>query len=55
MDVTGPYLTAGEIYTVKMHVPKDAEDAKSTLDYWSQEGCTSYRAYMDAPRGFEPR
>lgn len=50
MDVTGPYLTAGEMFTTKMQMLKDAADAKRTVDYWSQEGVTSYKAYMGITR-----
>ncbi len=50
MDVTGPYLTAGETFTAKMQVLKDPADAKRTVDYWSQQGVTSFKAYMGITR-----
>jgi enamidase len=50
IDVSGPYLTAGPLFTVKMLVLKDAVDAKRTVDYWAGTGVTSFKAYMGITR-----
>lgn len=50
IDVTGPYLTAGEQFTAKMGVLKDAADAKRTVDFWAGSGVTSFKAYIGITR-----
>jgi enamidase len=50
MDVTGPYLTSGEVVTYKMQILKNAADATRTVDYWAQQGVTSFKAYMGITR-----
>jgi imidazolonepropionase-like amidohydrolase len=48
--VTGPYLEGPGAFTPQMHVLKDAEDARRTVDYWADEGVTSFKAYMHITR-----
>ena len=50
MDVTGPYLNGPGLPIPAVHVLKDADDAQRTVDYWSDEGVTSYKAYMQITR-----
>jgi len=50
IDVTGPYLDAGEIFAPKMMKLKDAADARRTVDYWAAEGVTSFKAYIGITR-----
>ncbi len=50
IDASGPYLEGRGAYTVKMQVLKDPADAARTVDYWAQEGVTSFKAYMNIPR-----
>lgn len=50
MRVTGPYLEGPGAFTLQMHELKDAEDARRTVDYWADEGVTSFKAYMTITR-----
>jgi len=50
IDVTGPYLDAGDIFAPKMMKLKDAADARRTVDYWAAEGVTSFKAYIGITR-----
>ena len=45
IDVTGPYLQGGSTYTEDMHVLNGPADATRTVDYWADEGVTSFKAY----------
>ena len=45
LDVTGPYLEGKGTFAVQMHELSDAADAARTVDYWAQEGATSFKAY----------
>ncbi len=47
MRVTGPYLEGKGAYTPQMHELKDADDARHLVDYWADEGATSFKAYMN--------
>ncbi|HKV38440.1 MAG TPA: amidohydrolase family protein, partial [Blastocatellia bacterium] len=46
MRVTGPYLEGAGAFTPQMHQLNDAQDAERTVDYWLDEGVTSFKAYM---------
>jgi imidazolonepropionase-like amidohydrolase len=46
MFVTGPYLEGPGAFTPQMHVLKDPDDARRTVNYWADEGVTSFKAYM---------
>ncbi len=50
MHITGPYLEGTGAYTPQMHVLKDAEDGRRTVNYWADEGATSFKAYMHITR-----
>ncbi|HKS81756.1 MAG TPA: amidohydrolase family protein [Candidatus Acidoferrales bacterium] len=50
MRVTGPYLEGRGSFTLQMHELKDADDARRTVDYWADEGVTSFKAYMHITR-----
>lgn len=50
MRVTGPYLEGRGSFTVQMHELRDAADARRTVDYWADEGVTSFKAYMHITR-----
>jgi imidazolonepropionase-like amidohydrolase len=50
MDVTGPYLEGGGSPFIQMHQLVDAADATRTVDYWADQGVTSFKAYMDITR-----
>ena len=46
MDVTGPYLEGPGAFTPQMHVLTGPEDATRLVNYWADEGATSFKAYM---------
>ncbi len=50
MDVTGPYLEGAGSAFIQMHPLKDAEDARRMVDYWADQGATSFKAYMNITR-----
>ena len=47
MHVTGPYLEGKGAYTPQMHELQDADDSRRTVNYWIDEGVTSFKAYMN--------
>ena len=47
MYVTGPYLEGPGAFTPQMHVLKDPDDARKMVNYWGDEGVTSFKAYMN--------
>ncbi len=50
MDVTAPYLEGPHSPFIQMHQLKDADDARRTVDFWADEGATSFKAYMNITR-----
>ncbi len=46
IDVTAPYLNGPGLPILKMKPLRDADNAKSMMQYWISEGVTSYKAYM---------
>ena len=46
LDVTGPYLEGNPPLIPQMHILTGPEDARRMVDYWAQEGVTSWKAYM---------
>jgi imidazolonepropionase-like amidohydrolase len=46
LDVTGPYLEGSKSVFMQMHKLRDADDARSTVDFWAKQGVTSFKAYM---------
>lgn len=47
MDVTGPYIEGPGGFSIQMPVVASPEQATRLVDYWAQEGTTSFKAYMD--------
>jgi imidazolonepropionase-like amidohydrolase len=45
INVTGPYLVDGVFGQIQIHALAGAEDARRTVDYWADEGMTSFKAY----------
>ncbi len=45
-DVTGPYLEGPPALQIPVHELDGPEDARKTVEYWHEEGATSYKAYM---------
>lgn len=50
MHTTGPYLEGKGSFIVQMHELADAADATATVNYWIDEGATSFKAYMHITR-----
>ncbi len=50
MDVTGPYLEGSSSPFIQMHPLKDAADAARTVNFWADQGITSFKAYMNISR-----
>lgn len=50
MDVTGPYLEGPGSPFIQMHQLRDAADATRMVDYWADQGVTSFKAYMNITR-----
>lgn len=46
MDVTGPYLDGAGSFATQFHVLTGPDDARKMVEYWSDEGATSFKAYM---------
>lgn len=50
IHVTGPYLEGPGSFTPVMHELTGSDDARKTVNYWADEGATSFKAYMHITR-----
>ncbi len=50
MDATAPYLEGPGMPIPALHPLTGVDDARRLVDYWAQEGATSYKAYMHITR-----
>jgi imidazolonepropionase-like amidohydrolase len=50
MDATAPYLEGAPTRFAQMHELTGTDDAKRMVDYWADEGMTSFKAYMNISR-----
>src|SRR3989440_7930689 len=50
MHITAPYLEGPGAYTPVMHQLIDADDARKMVNYWADQGATSFKAYMNITR-----
>src|SRR5437764_1620733 len=50
MHITAPYLEGEGSFTPVMHTLKDADDARKMVNYWADQGATSFKAYMNITR-----
>lgn len=50
IDVTGPYLNGPGLPIPGVHALTGVDDAERTVNYWADEGVTSYKAYMQIRR-----
>ena len=50
IDATGPYLNGPGLPIGAMKVLRDAADARRMVNYWAEEGATSFKAYMQISR-----
>jgi imidazolonepropionase-like amidohydrolase len=46
MNVTGPYLDGVGSFATQFHVLTGPDDARRMVEYWANEGATSFKAYM---------
>jgi enamidase len=49
-DITGPYLNGEANPYLQMHTLHGPEDATKTVNYWADEGVTSFKAYTHITR-----
>lgn len=47
MDVTGPYIQGPGGFSIQMPSITSPDQARRLVDYWAQEGATSFKAYMN--------
>src|SRR5437588_6161066 len=50
LHITGPYLEGAGSFTPQLFELKDANDTTRTVNYWMDEGATSFKAYMHITR-----
>ena len=50
IDATAPYLNGPNTF-IQMHTLKGPEDARRQVQYWTDEGATSLKTYMQITRG----
>ncbi len=50
MHITAPYLEGPGSFTPVMHELKDEEDARRQVNFWADQGATSFKAYMNITR-----
>jgi len=50
MWITAPYLEGKGAYTPVMHELTGADDARRMVNFWAEQGATSFKAYMNITR-----
>src|SRR5688500_652951 len=50
MDVTAPYFEGKGSFTPVMHELTGREDARRMVNFWADQGATSFKAYMNITR-----
>lgn len=50
MHITAPYLEGRGSFTPVMHELTDAADARRMVNFWADQGATSFKAYMNITR-----
>ena len=50
MHITAPYLEGAGAFAPVMHQLKDADDARRMVNFWADQGATSFKAYMNITR-----
>jgi len=50
MDVTAPYLEGAGSPFIQMHQLTGPDDARRFVNYWADQGATSFKAYMNITR-----
>src|SRR5437667_9881241 len=47
IHVTGPYLEGPGAFALQMHQLTEAEDSRTTVEFWIAQGVTSFKAYQN--------
>jgi imidazolonepropionase-like amidohydrolase len=50
IDVTGPYLEGNQSHFIQMPRLSTPEEARQTVEYWTERGVTSFKAYTNITR-----
>ncbi|HXN82372.1 MAG TPA: amidohydrolase family protein [Myxococcales bacterium] len=50
LHVTGPYLEGADQFTPQMHAIASPADARRTVEFWAEQGATSFKAYNTLTR-----
>jgi imidazolonepropionase-like amidohydrolase len=50
IDATAPYLEGNGTFAAQLHELDGPDDARRLVDYWTAEGMTSFKAYMNITR-----
>src|SRR6266566_1743667 len=50
IDVTGPYLEGANSFAIQMHELSGPDEARQMVNYWADQGATSFKAYMNITR-----
>ena len=50
MHITAPYLEGGGAFTPVMHQLTGPDDARRMVNFWADQGATSFKAYMNITR-----
>ncbi len=50
MHITGPYLEGVGSFTPVMHTLTGPDDARKMVNFWADQGATSFKAYMNITR-----
>jgi imidazolonepropionase-like amidohydrolase len=50
IDATGPYLEGPGLPLAQVHALRDSAEARRMVDYWADQGATSFKAYMHISR-----
>src|SRR5258708_33823939 len=50
MHVTAPYLEGAGSFTPVMHTLTGPDDARRMVNFWADQGATSFKAYMNITR-----
>jgi hypothetical protein len=50
MHITAPYLEGAGAFTPVMHTLTGADDARKLVNFWADQGATSFKAYMNITR-----
>ena len=45
MHITGPYIEGAGTFAVQLHQLTGPDDARNTVNFWADQGVTSYKIY----------